>query len=183
MANPIQAMGRAIAKIDAFQVPKDPKTTFNVGRVGGGTSVNAIPFEAWMEVDMRSADPNALKELDTKFHAAIKEAVDEENARWNGRGAVSASAELVGVRPAGQTAKDSPIVQTAMAVSRAMQIDEILREGSTDSNVPMNLGIPAITISGGGMGTGAHSLGETFDGKDSWRGTQRALLLAVSLAR
>jgi len=183
MANPIQAMGRAIAKIDGFQVPKDPKTTFNVGRVGGGTSVNAIPFDAWMEVDMRSADPAALKELDAKFHAAIKEAVAEENARWSGRGAVSASAELVGVRPAGQTKKESAIVQTAMAVSRAMGIDEVLREGSTDSNVPMNLGIPAITISGGGVGTGAHSLGETFDAKESWRGTQRALLLAVSLAR
>ena len=183
MANPIQAMGRAIAKIDGFQVPKDPKTTFNVGRVGGGTSVNAIPFDAWMEVDMRSADPAALKELDAKFHAAIKEAVAEENARWSGRGAVSASAELVGVRPAGQTKKESAIVQTAMAVSRAMGIDEVLREGSTDSNVPMNLGIPAITISGGGVGTGAHSLGEAFDAKESWRGTQRALLLAVSLVR
>lgn len=183
MANPIQAMGRAIAKIDAFQVPSQPKTTFNVGRVGGGTSVNAIPFEAWMEVDMRSADKNALKELDAKFHAAIQQAVAEENARWNGRGPVTASAELVGVRPAGQTPKDSPIVQTAMAVSRAMQIDEVLREGSTDSNVPMNLGIPAITISGGGVGTGAHSLNESFDATDSWRGTQRALLLAVALAR
>ncbi len=183
MANPIQAMGRAIAKIDAFQVPTKPKTTFNVGRVGGGTSVNAIPFEAWMEVDMRSADVAALKQLDNKFHAAIKEAVEEENARWNGRGAVTASAELVGMRPAGQTPKDSPIVQTAMAVSRAMQIDEVLREGSTDSNVPMNLGIPAITISGGGIGMGAHSLNESFDGKDAWRGTQRAILLAVALAR
>ncbi len=183
MANPIQAMGRAIAKIDAFQVPAKPKTTFNVGRVGGGTSVNAIPFEAWMEVDMRSADVASLKELDNKFHAAIKEAVEEENARWNGRGAVTASAELVGMRPAGQTPKDSPIVQTAMAVSRAMQIDEVLREGSTDSNVPMNLGIPAITISGGGIGMGAHSLNESFDGKDAWRGTQRAILLAVALAR
>ena len=183
MANPIQAMGRAIAKIDAFQVPTKPKTTFNVGRVGGGTSVNAIPFEAWMEVDMRSADVASLKELDNKFHAAIKEAVEEENARWNGRGAVTASAELVGMRPAGQTPKDSPIVQTAMAVSRAMQIDEVLREGSTDSNVPMNLGIPAITISGGGVGMGAHSLNESFDGKDAWRGTQRAILLAVALAR
>ncbi|MDR3704035.1 MAG: M20/M25/M40 family metallo-hydrolase [Candidatus Sulfopaludibacter sp.] len=183
MANPIQAMGRAIAKIDAFQVPAQPKTTFNVGRVGGGTSVNAIPFEAWMEVDMRSADVAALKELDNKFHAAIKEAAEEENARWDGRGAVTASAELVGMRPAGQTPKDSPIVQTAMAVSRAMQIDEVLREGSTDSNVPMNLGIPAITISGGGIGMGAHSLNESFDGKDAWRGTQRAILLAVALAR
>jgi tripeptide aminopeptidase len=183
MANPIQAMGRAIAKIDAFEVPTQPKTTFNVGRVGGGTSVNAIPFEAWMEVDMRSSDPAALKAVDTKFNAAVKEAVEEENRRWNNRGPVTVAAELVGVRPAGQTPKDSPIVQTALGVSRALQIEEALREGSTDSNVPMNLGIPAITISGGGNGTGAHSLNEAFDPKDSWRGTQRAILLAVALAR
>jgi di/tripeptidase len=176
-------MGRAIAKIDALEVPRQPKTTFNVGRVGGGTSVNAIPFEAWMEVDMRSADPAVLQDLDTRFHAAIQQAVAEENTRWNQRGPVSASAELVGVRPAGQTPKDSPIVQTAIAVSRTLQIDEALHEGSTDSNVPMNLKIPAITISGGGGGTGAHSLNETFDATDSWRGAQRALLLAISLAR
>jgi acetylornithine deacetylase/succinyl-diaminopimelate desuccinylase-like protein len=183
MANPIHAMGRAIAKIDAIDVPRQPKTTFNVGRVGGGTSVNAIPFEAWMEVDMRSADPAALKEVDTKFHAAIDQAVAEENARWNNRGPVSVSAELVGVRPAGQTPKESAIVQTAIGVSRAMQIEEGLRESSTDSNVPMNLKIPAITIGGGGAGSGAHSLDESFDARDSWRGTQRALLLAVALAR
>jgi acetylornithine deacetylase/succinyl-diaminopimelate desuccinylase-like protein len=183
MANPIQAMGRAIAKIDAFEVPTQPKTTFNVGRVGGGTSVNAIPFEAWMEVDMRSADPAALKALDDKFQAALHAAVEEENQRWHNRGPVSVSAELVGLRPAGQTPKDSPIVQTALAVSRALDIAETLHEGSTDANVPMNLGIPAITISGGGAGSGAHSLNETFDTRDSWRGTQRALLLAVALAR
>jgi acetylornithine deacetylase/succinyl-diaminopimelate desuccinylase-like protein len=183
MVNPIQAMGRAIAKIDAFTVPSHPKTTFNVGRVGGGTSVNAVPFEAWMEVDMRSADPAALKALDDKFQAAIKEAVAEENARWKGKAVITASAELVGVRPAGQTARESPIVQTALAVSRAMKIEEVLREGSTDSNVPMNLGIPAITISGGGQGTGAHALTEAFDAHDSVRGTQRAILLAISLAR
>ena len=183
MANPIQAMGRAIAKIDAFEVPPSPKTTFNVGRVGGGTSVNAIPFEAWMEVDMRSADKASLDALNTKFKAAMNEAVAEENSRWKGRGPVSVAPELVGIRPAGQTPKESPIVQTAIAVSKAMGITEVLREGSTDSNVPMNLGIPAITISGGGQGTGAHSLNETFDSKDSVQGTKRALLLAVSLAR
>jgi di/tripeptidase len=136
-----------------------------------------------MEVDMRSADPASLKSLDDKFNAAIRQAVEEENRRWNNRGPVTVSAELVGVRPAGQTPRNSPIVETAMAVSRAMGIDETLREGSTDSNVPMNLGIPAVTISGGGSGTGAHSLNETFNTKDSWRGTQRALLLAVALAR
>src|SRR3984957_3696405 len=183
MANPIQAMGRAIAKIDAFEVPTQPKTTFNVGRVGGGTSVNAIPFEAWMEVDMRSSDPASLKAVDTKFNAALQQAVEEENKRWNNRGPVSVSAELVGVRPAGQTPEKSPIVQTALAVSRAMSINETLREGSTDSNVPMNMGIPAITIGGGGGGSGAHSLDETFDTRDSLRGTQRAILLAISLAR
>jgi tripeptide aminopeptidase len=183
MANPIQAMGRAIAKIDAFEVPTEPKTTFNVGRVGGGTSVNAIPFEAWMEVDMRSADPASLKAVDTKFNAAVKQSVEEENKRWNNRGPVSAAAELVGMRPAGQTPENSPIVQTALAVSRAMSISETLREGSTDSNVPMNMGIPAITIGGGGGGSGAHALNEAFDTHDSWRGTQRAILLAVSLAR
>jgi len=183
MANPIQAMGRAIAKIDALEVPSHPKTTFNVGRVGGGTSVNAIPYEAWMEVDMRSSDPAALKALDEKFNTAVKQAVQEENQRWNNRGAVTVSPELVGIRPPGETPRSSPIVETALAVSRALGVEEVLREGSTDANVPMNLGIPAITISGGGAGTGAHSLNETFDTKDSWKGSERALLLAVALAR
>ncbi len=90
MANPIQAMGRAIAKIDALEVPRQPKTTFNVGRVGGGTSVNAIPFEAWMEVDMRSIDPAALKDLDTRFHAAMSRASRRKTRAGSGRGAVTA---------------------------------------------------------------------------------------------
>jgi tripeptide aminopeptidase len=183
MANPIQAMGRAIAKIDAFEVPANPKTTFNVGRVGGGTSVNAIPFEGWMEVDMRSSDKTSLEAVNTKFKAAVKEAVEEENRRWNNRGPVTGSAELVGLRPAGVTPANSAIVQTTVAVSKIFGYDGKLREGSTDSNVPMNLDIPAVTIGGGGMGTGAHSLNEAFDTKDSYIGTQRALLLAVALAR
>jgi tripeptide aminopeptidase len=183
MANPIQAMGRAIAKIDAFEVPANPKTTFNVGRVGGGTSVNAIPFEGWMEVDMRSSDKDSLEAVNTKFKAAVKEAVEEENHRWNNRGPVTGSAELVGLRPAGSTPADSAIIQTTVAVSKIFGFDGKLREGSTDSNVPMNMDIPAVTIGGGGTGTGAHSLNEAFDTKDSYIGTQRALLLAVALAR
>jgi acetylornithine deacetylase/succinyl-diaminopimelate desuccinylase-like protein len=183
MANPIQAMGRAIAKIDAFEVPTEPKTTFNVGRVGGGTSVNAIPFEAWMEVDMRSADVKSLEALHAKFKAAMNDAVTEENARWNGRGPVKVSLELVGLRPAGNTPESSAIVQTAEAVSKSLSLPVHLGEGSTDSNVPMNLGIPAITIGGGGKGSGAHSLNETYDTTDSWKGTERALLLALSLAQ
>lgn len=182
-ANPIQSMGRAIAKIDALEVPAQPKTTFNVGRVGGGTSVNAIPFECWMEVDMRSSDKDSLENLHTKFKAAVQEAVDEENKRWNGRGPVTASLELVGLRPAGNTPVDSAIVITALAVTKLFGGTARTGEGSTDANVPMNLGIPAITIGGGGRERGAHSLNETFDIKDSYLGTQRALLLAIALAR
>lgn len=183
MANPIQAMGRAIAMIDAFDVPANPKTTFNVGRVGGGTSVNAIPFEAWMEVDMRSSDKASLEALHGKFKNAVEEAVAEENKRWSGRGPVSATPDLVGYRPAGSTSADSAIVITALAASKIFGHSGKLGEGSTDSNVPMNIGIPAITIGGGGVGKDAHALTESFDTKDSYLGTQRALLLAVALAR
>jgi acetylornithine deacetylase/succinyl-diaminopimelate desuccinylase-like protein len=183
MANPIQAMGRAIAKIDALEVPANPKTTFNVGRVGGGTSVNAIPFDAWMEVDMRSSDKTSLEALHAKFKSAVQDAVAEENKRWKGRGTVSATPDLVGYRPAGSTSADSAIVIAAVAVSKIFGGTGRLGEGSTDSNVPMNAGIPAITIGGGGVGNGAHALTESFDTKDSYLGTQRALLLAVALAR
>jgi acetylornithine deacetylase/succinyl-diaminopimelate desuccinylase-like protein len=183
MANPIQAMGRAIAKIDGFDVPKNPKTTFNVGRVGGGTSVNAIPFECWMEVDMRSSDQKSLEAVNSKLKAAVAEAVEEENRRWSLRGSVSANPELVGYRPPGVTNADSAIVITAQAVTKLFGGAGTLGEGSTDSNVPMHVGIPAITIGGGGRGTGAHSLDETYDTKDSYLGTQRGLLLAVALAR
>ena len=183
MANSIQAMGRAIAKIDALEVPTNPKTTFNVGRIGGGTSVNAIPSACWMEVDMRSSDKDSLEALHTRVKAAVQEAVDEENRRWNGRGPVTASLELVGLRPPGSTPADSAIVITALAVTKLFGGTGRTGEGSTDANVPMNLGIPAITIGGGGRGSGSHSLNETFDTKDSYLGTQRALLLAIALAR
>jgi acetylornithine deacetylase/succinyl-diaminopimelate desuccinylase-like protein len=182
LVNPIQALGRAMARISDFQVPIEPKTTFNVGRIGGGTSVNAIPYEAWMEVDMRSADPASLQALDAKFHEAVDDAVADENARWNSR-QLTVEKTLVGNRPAGRSAADSAIVQAAVSVTRALSLPVTLDEGSTDANIPMSLGIPAITIDGGGRGRGAHSLDEAFDSTDSWMGTQRALLLAIALAQ
>ena len=112
----------------------------------------------------------------------MNEAVAEENKRWNNRGPVSVSMELVGLRPAGQTSENSAIVKTALEVNQILGLDAHLSEGSTDANVPMNQNIPAITIGGGGSGSGAHSLNETFDSHDSWKGTQRALLLALALA-
>jgi tripeptide aminopeptidase len=183
LANPIQAMGRAIAKIDNFEVPLKPKTTFNVGRVGGGTSVNAIPFECWMEVDMRSSDKGALEALNGQYKRAVQDAVGEENKRWKGRGPVTVANEIVGYRPAGSTAPEAAIVKTAIEVTRQFGGTGDLGEGSTDANVPMGLGIPAITIGGGGRGSGAHALDESFDPKDSYLGTQRGLVLAVALTR
>lgn len=182
MVNPIQALGRAMAVIADFQVPGEPKTTFNVGRIGGGTSVNSIPFEAWMEVDMRSADAASLQSLDAKFHRAVDDAVAAENARWNSR-ALTVDKTLVGNRPAGRADATAPIVQAAVSVTRALGFQVTLDEGSTDANYPQSLRIAGITIDGGGRGTGAHALDEAFDSTDSWKGTQRAVLLAIALAQ
>jgi tripeptide aminopeptidase len=182
LANPIGALGRAIARISELQVPRDPKTTFTVGRVGGGTSVNSIPFEAWMEVDMRSSSTSALATLDASFHSAVDKAVVEENQRWGHLGMISAAKELVGDRPAGLTSASSPIVETAQAVARALGHGVTLDEGSTDSNLPISLKIPAITIGGGGVGANHHALTESFDTTDSWKGTQNAVLLTIALA-
>ena len=182
LSNPLHALGRAVEKISQFEVPSDPKTTFNVGRVGGGTSVNAIPFDAWFEMDMRSASPPALQAIDAKFHRAVDESVKEEDARWK-KNVLSVDKALVGNRPAGQTPANSPIVQAAVSVTRALGLPVTLDEGSTDSNIPMNLGIPAITVDGGGRGREAHALGESFDSTNSWQGSQRALLLAIALAQ
>ena len=182
LSNPMHALGRAINTISNFEVPADPKTTFNVGRMGGGTSVNSIPFDAWFEMDMRSASPSALQALDQKFHRAVDDAVKAEDARWK-KNVLSVDKALVGNRPAGRTAENSPIVQAAVSVTKALGFPVTLDEGSTDSNIPMSLSIPAITIDGGGRGRGAHALDESFDPTNSWQGSQRALLLAIALAQ
>jgi tripeptide aminopeptidase len=183
IANPVHALGRAIARISDLKVPADPKTTFNVGRVGGGTSVNSIAFEAWMEVDMRSVDAGALKTLDTAFHQAVDAALAAENERWGGKGRLQVEKKVVGDRPAGSIPESAAIVQAAVAASRAAGFPVSLEAGSTDANYPISLGIPAVTLDGGGRGEHSHSLDEFFDTTDSWRGTARALLFVVALAR
>jgi tripeptide aminopeptidase len=181
-ANPLHALGRAVAAVSDLTVPVSPRTTFNVGRVGGGTSVNAIPFESWFEIDLRSVDAAALAELDGRVRAIVDHAVAAENARWGKPGQVSAMLTVVGDRPAGATAATSPIVRAAQSATAALGESAQLREGSTDANAAMHRGIPAITIDGGGKGAGAHALDESFDTTDSWKGTVRAFLLTLLLA-
>jgi acetylornithine deacetylase/succinyl-diaminopimelate desuccinylase-like protein len=182
VVNPVHALGRAIARIADFQVPGVPRVTFNVGRIGGGTSVNSIAYEAWFEVDLRSSDARALSDIDGRFRGAVNAALNEENARWD-QGRLAAAIDKVGDRPAGLTPPDAPIVRTAVGVNRALGLPVALGEGSTDANIPISLGIPAITVGGGGEGRGAHSLAEAFDTTGSWKGTARVTALVFALAR
>jgi tripeptide aminopeptidase len=180
--NPVHALGRAIARISDFQVPSVPRTTFNVGRIGGGTAINAIAEDAWMEVDLRSSDAGALRSLEQRFRQAVDDAVTQENSRW-GSQQLSATVEVVGIRPAGRASTTSPIVQAAVSVQKALSLPVSFAEGSTDSNFPLSLNIPAITIDTGGAGSGVHTVDEAFSTVDAWKGTQRALLLTLALAQ
>ncbi len=184
LVNPIHALGRAIATIADFQVSKNPKTAFNVGRIGGGTSINSIAFEAWMEMDMRSHDLESLKTIDSNFLNAVDHALAEENARWGeGGGKLTVDKQKIGERPAGNTPENSPIIQTVIAATKALGVTPRLQEGSSDANVPMALHIPAMMIGAGGRGESVHSLTESFDTTNSWQGTQRAVLLAIALSQ
>jgi acetylornithine deacetylase/succinyl-diaminopimelate desuccinylase-like protein len=177
----IHGLGRAIEKIARLPAPKAPKTTFTVGKIEGGTSVNSIAHTAWMEVDMRSESAEELAKIDAAFKRAVQAARAEENAFWNKPEKLTVEIKLIGERPVGQQAKDAPIVKAALAADAALGLHSQLRSGSTDAGMPLRFGIPAITIGGGGQGSGAHSLDETFDTTDSHLGPQRALLIALHL--
>ncbi len=185
--NPIHALGRAIAKISDVQVPAMPKTTFNVGVISGGTSVNSIPFEAAMDVDMRSESADALRALDGKVRHALQQALDEENGRWPGAGAERARIRLeidtIGIRPTGSQSDTSRIVRVAVEAGKTLGFNAPTGASSTDANLPISLGIPAISIDGGGRGQGAHSLNEWYeDGPNGWLGPQWAALIIARLA-
>lgn len=185
--NPIHALGRAIASISDIQVPASPRTTFNVGVISGGTSVNSIPFEGSMEVDMRSESAAELAAIDAKVMKAIRDALDAENARWSGARAAAAKLSLVidtiGIRPTGAQSDDAPIVQTAMAAAKTLGFSTSTGASSTDANIPISLGLPGIRIGGGGRGGGAHALNEWYvDTPDAYKGPQWAALLVAALA-
>lgn len=176
----IHGMGRAIAKIADVQTPTNPKTTFTVGTVGGGTSVNTIAPDARMAVDIRSNEMAPLLETEKKILAAVDQAVVEENKRW-GVATLSVSNRLIGDRPGGRTPVDSVMVEAAIRSNTAFGQKTILRGGSTDANVPMSLGTPAIIIGGGGKTGGFHALTEWIDLTDAWKGAQNSLVTVLGL--
>lgn len=179
MANPIHALGRAIASIGDLEVPREPRTTFNVGIISGGTSVNTISPSASFDLDMRSESMATLMELDAKVQAIVTKAVADEQARWpNSRATLSLTVDTIGIRPAGTTPDSVRVVRSAQAAADALGLYAPLNASSTDSNLPISLGIPAITVDGGGVGRGAHSLEESYDDRtDGFKGPQWILLL------
>ena len=185
LVSPAFAMGTAIAKFSRVMVPAKPRTTFSVGVVGGGTSVNSIPTEMFMDVDMRSESPGELNKLVTIFQAIIREAVDEENrTRSTAQGKVGADVKLIGDRPSGETAISSSLVQSTTAAVKAFGLTPTYGIGSTDSNIPISLGIPAVTI-GRGNSARSHALDEWVDieKQSSVRAAQVALTVILAAAQ
>lgn len=166
LVNPAFAMGEAMAQFSRTQVPSDPKTTYSIGVIGGGTSVNSIPNELWMQVDMRSVSVEELARLEKRFLEIVDRAVETENfARSTKEGPITVTKELVGDRPAGKTDENSDIVQAVSAVLSAYDYKPKFNTSSTDANVPMSLGIPSVTVGRGAPGKSdrSHSLDEWVD--------------------
>ena len=166
VVNPMFAQAEAATAFSRIQVPATPKTTYSIGLIGGGTSVNSIPVESWMEVDMRSESVTELKRVEDRLLKIVQEAADGENfARSTKEGKVTVEAKLIGDRPAGSTDVKSELVQAARAAIEAGGYKVVYGWSSTDSNMPMSLGIPAITIGRGAPDKSgrSHSLDEWMD--------------------
>lgn len=186
LANPHNALGRAI---NYFAVEADkftrsgPKTTYNVGVIGGGTSVNSIPFESWMEIDMRSENPDKLKGLNELLHVAVEKAMREENEMKRMGEDLTVDMLKVGDRPTGSIPESAPLVQRTAAVAAHLGAVPMLGMSSTNSNTPLSLGIPSVTIGGGGLGGNAHALDEWWLNEKGYLAIQNALLILLAEAK
>ncbi len=185
IVNPMAAMGHAVDQLYEVKVPAHPKTTFSASVVSGGVSVNSIPADVTLEVDMRSESAAELAKIDARFLEILKESAEHENAARDTRlGKVTVTPTLIGERPTGSTSPDSLIVRTTMAASRAAGYTPQLDISSTDANIPISLGIPAVTIGSGGTGGRAHSLDEWIDvaKPESLRGMTVGLAALLAMA-
>ncbi|HEX8708812.1 MAG TPA: M20/M25/M40 family metallo-hydrolase [Pyrinomonadaceae bacterium] len=182
VANPVHALGRAIARLASYPAPLDPRTTFNVGHVEGGAGINVIPRQASMDVDLRSASAEELRRLDAYFRRAVREAAEDENvARRPGERPLELDLKLIGDRPSGETAADSPLVRLAQEATGFFGYRPRLDRSSTDSNIAISLGIPAITLGAGGSSGNSHTLDEWFDPRGRDVGLKRALLVMLGI--
>jgi tripeptide aminopeptidase len=181
--NPITALARAIVKFSSINIPDDPRSSFNFGVIEGGTSVNSIPASAAVKVDLRSEQESQVKSMDAALRDAVDSGIKEEMsaARVN-NDPLKASVRSLGSRPAGKLPDDSPLIDTLRNVDAFLGNRSRLERSSTDANIPLSLGIPAISIGGGGKGGGSHTLAEWYDATGREAGLKRLFLLTVALA-
>jgi tripeptide aminopeptidase len=186
--NPIHALGRGIGRFVTAHVPESPRTSFNIGEVEGGTSVNSIPSSAHMKVDLRSESETELATLETLLRDAVKAGIDEEMSAARERGMAGAANLLIlkinvlGVRPAGELPENSPLLAALLAADSQLGNRSRRERSSTDANIPLSLGIPAISLGAGGRSGGAHTLEEWFDPTGRELGLQRVALTVLSVA-
>jgi tripeptide aminopeptidase len=183
VANPANAVGRAVSLLANHPTHNAPRTTHSVVRIGGGTGLNSIPQDAWFDLDLRSEDPHALEKLDAAVQAIVTQALEEENRhRVPGTAPLTCEVRRVGDRPSGLTPRTHPLVQTAVAATRAVGHDHQLACASTDANVPIALGVPAVALGAGGRAGDAHLPTEWYENEKGALGIVRALLVTAAMA-
>ncbi len=184
LANPHHALGKVIDQFStaaAKYTSSGAKTSFNIGRIGGGTSVNSIPFESWMEVDMRSVSAQKLNEIEIIFKNSVTKAVEEYNASGIDD-KIKAELIKIGDRPSGELPADLPLIQRTMAATKSFNIEPKLTIGSTNASIPISMNIPAICIGRGGKGGDAHSLNEWFINDNGAEAIKLAMLITLAEA-
>lgn len=184
--NPIVVLSHAIARLSEIELTAAPRTTFNVGTIEGGTAINAIPEQASARFDFRSTDPDQLILLEVELHRAVEDAVLAANRLYSDsqkrKGGLEFSIEMIGSRPAGRLSHESQLHETLRAVDRHLNIHTQARIASTDANIPLSLGIPAVSLGAGGEGGGIHTRAEWYDARGRELGLRRILLLLLALA-
>ncbi|HEX9565346.1 MAG TPA: M20/M25/M40 family metallo-hydrolase [Gemmatimonadaceae bacterium] len=182
--NAVQAAAALVVRLSALAERGRPRVAITPSRISGGETINAIPADAWLEVDIRSGDSGELGRLDRELRFAAVAAADGENAaRRPGSAPMSVAVSLIGDRPAGEVPAREAVVAAAVAATQQIGREPVLTLASTDANIPISLGIPAISIGGGGAGGDTHTRSEWFENRDGTRGVARALLTVAALAR
>lgn len=181
LVNPIHALAGAVATFVQTPVPAQPRTSFNVGQINGGTSVNSVPSAAWVKVDIRSSSEAEIRRVSAALEKAVRDAVLAENERARG-GRLTARLEEIGARPAAELPATATILRTVQAVDEFLGIRSRVERSSTDANVPLALGIEALSLGGGGQGGAAHSPNEWYDPAGRDLGLKRILLALCALA-
>lgn len=183
IVNPVHALGRAIAKMASYQVPKNPLSSYNVGIIQGGSSVNTIAEQAQMQVDLRSISEVQLSKLEQHLLLAINQALEEENqASKYSDSQLEMQVEMIGQRPSGEISINSQLMQLAIATTSTFGVNPYLDCSSTDANIPLSLGLEAITLGAGGSGGACHTLSEWFEETQRTTSLKRTLLLLLALA-